>query len=142
MNKKNKSYRLRQIVFVFAVGLSPLWSLTGFAQAPEPPKRSRNSIHPDLPHERTEFRRLQETNDSGKIPPDALALALQQQSEQRQAASRSSKLTVAGVPIRPKNASELATAGLDKSVWIPIGPDNIGGRTRSIVVYPNDPRKI
>jgi photosystem II stability/assembly factor-like uncharacterized protein len=141
-NKRNRSSRLRQFLIVFVLGLSALWALAGPAQAPDSPKRSRDSVHPDLPHERTQFRRLQEMDNNGEIPKNALTSALRQQGEQRQAASQSPHPTVAGVPIRLKNQSELATAGLEKSVWIPIGPYNIGGRTRSIVVHPKDTQRI
>jgi photosystem II stability/assembly factor-like uncharacterized protein len=81
-------------------------------------------------------------DNKGEIPKNALTSALRQQGEQRQVASQSPRPTVAGVPIRVKSQSELATAGLEKSVWIPIGPENIGGRTRSIVVHPKDPQRI
>jgi photosystem II stability/assembly factor-like uncharacterized protein len=132
-----RSYAALGIAIVLAI-----LGLPSFGQNSESLKRPRNLSHPDLPHERMKFERLQQADSQGNIRPNALPTALRQLAEQRQVAMRSFRPIVAGVPIRAKTGVELATAGLEKAIWIPLGPNNIGGRTRSIVVHPSHPRSI
>jgi photosystem II stability/assembly factor-like uncharacterized protein len=122
---------------IFVIFCLPLYS-----QDTERPKTPRRLIHPDLPHEREQFERLQQADSQGNIPANAFPTALRQLIEERQLALRSPRFVVAGVPIRAKTQSELATAGLEKATWTPLGPNNIGGRTRSIVIHPTRPQSI
>jgi len=100
---------------------------------------------PDLPREREAFLRLQEENERGDIPPNALpnALAYLQSMRTRGALSTS----VAGLPsgrqVRPRDLMPPA-AGLDPHYagWTSLGPGNIGGRTRSIVIHPQNPKTM
>ncbi|MBY0431147.1 MAG: hypothetical protein K2Q10_08115, partial [Rhodospirillales bacterium] len=71
----------------------------------------------DLPHARTSFRRLQERDDSGQ-------LAYQARTE---AVARKEELMATAPAIA-------ATQSLGP--WKQLGPGNIGGRTRSIVIHP------
>ena len=102
--------------------------------------------HPDLPWRREAFRLLQERDQNGVIPADAIPKALRQLDGLR---ARSVRLTVAGLPSARRAASEPLgivlmppTAGLDSNRWTSIGPGNIGGRLRSVVIHPTNPRII
>ena len=104
----------------------------------------RRLDYPDLPRAREAFRLLQERDERGILPPNALARALTQLDGVR--ARRSAvPLRVAGVPAGgPVAPSALVgravarTAGLHPghTGWSSLGPGNIGGRTRAIVAHP------
>jgi len=99
----------------------------------------RRLQYPDLPRQRAEFRLLQDQNEKGEIPPDALRNALQQLRQSRKGLLKS---TVAGLPvgtnIDPPRLFPLR-GGLDRAGWTSLGPVNVGGRTRSIILHPSDP---
>jgi hypothetical protein len=100
----------------------------------------RRIDYPDLPRARAEFRFLQQTDDDGRVPPDALATAAQQRALM---VATSARRTAAGVPVAlPAASPGAATAGLEHATWEWIGPGNIGGRTRGIVVAPADPTRM
>jgi photosystem II stability/assembly factor-like uncharacterized protein len=91
----------------------------------------------DLPRVREVFRRLQALDEHGLVPlhPTAQALTHTQQLVVPPAG------TVAGIPTGPQPARGTPpppTAGLDPghTGWTSLGPGNIGGRIRSIVVDP------
>lgn len=94
----------------------------------------------NLPAARDAFRRLQEENESGYIPPEGLTNALFQLDSMRMRAAVQDE--VAGVPCgtRVDPESLLESAGLTPggAGWRSLGPGNIGGRTRSIVVHPQN----
>jgi len=105
----------------------------------------RRLEYPDLPREREAFLRLQEENERGVIPANALLNALTQLDSMRM---RSAALAgAAGVPsgqqVQPR-ALMPPTAGLDPghTGWTSLGPGNIGGRTRSIIIHPQDPNTM
>ena len=94
-------------------------------------------------HERGDFE-----GDDGEIPVEGHARALAQLLQLRDA-QRNKAFDVAGVPSGPTvmNVSareEDPTAGLNanNTGWTALGPGNIGGRTRAIVIDPNDPNRI
>lgn len=96
--------------------------------------------HPDLPWKRVEFRLLQERDENGNIPPDALPKAIRQLDSFR---ARAFKFSVAGVPVRSADSQRAfllpPTAGIDRMHWRTLGPGNVGGRIRSIVIHPTQP---
>ena len=119
---------------------------SGFAKIPMAKLRRavRRLDYYDLPRVREEFRLKSQKDDQGVVPPLGLARALREldSSRARMVFSRS----VAGVPTGQRvQARALVapppTAGLfpDHSSWVPLGPGNIGGRTRSIVIDPTAP---
>jgi photosystem II stability/assembly factor-like uncharacterized protein len=116
-------------------------------QIPDPALRRavRRLEYPDLARAREAFRLRQSVIDGGGVPRDALANALRQvDSSRARAAMRD---TVAQMPIgREVAPSRLlpALAGLGPGVagWRSLGPGNIGGRTRSIVVHPTKPKTM
>ena len=72
----------------------------------------------DMP-EAIEFRYRQRLDENGLIPPNALMIARQD---------------VDGMGRRPTGPGR--NAGITNLSWTPLGPDNIGGRIRSIIVHP------
>ncbi|HVS65097.1 MAG TPA: hypothetical protein VMT85_16525 [Thermoanaerobaculia bacterium] len=102
----------------------------------------------DRPRQRAEYQGLFEQSEDGYVTPGGKLRALEQLSEVRQGAPVAD---VAGVPSgEVHDAAELspppliAGAGLAPSGagWTSLGPGRVGGRTRAIVVDPNDPDTI
>jgi photosystem II stability/assembly factor-like uncharacterized protein len=73
---------------------------------------------PDHPGEAVAFRNLQLQDENGNIPPDGLAKASQHIALMRM---------------------DKATSGITRDTWTAIGPGNIGGRVRSILIHPTIP---
>jgi len=101
--------------------------------------------YPDLPREREAFLRLQEENERAVIPENALLNALTQLDSMR--TRRASPAGVAGVPSGQQvqlRALIPPTAGLDPghTGWTSLGPGNVGGRTRSVVIHPQNPNTM
>lgn len=104
--------------------------------------------YPDSAKERAAFRRLTEVNEEGVIPANALANALNQLNDIR--AQQTTPAPIAGIPtgsqVIPQALGQVPPpppmAGLQQRTWIPLGPGNIGGRTRSIVIHPTRPDTI
>jgi photosystem II stability/assembly factor-like uncharacterized protein len=103
--------------------------------------------HRDLPLERALFRAHQLRDENGVIPVNALPKALQQLDSLRVRAEEIGVLKLAGVPVgrevQPENLLP-PTAGLNQnhSGWLSLGPNNVGGRTRSILIHPTNPNII
>jgi hypothetical protein len=104
----------------------------------------RRLEYPDMPRAREVYRLVQGRDERGRFPEQPQLTALRQLDSMRvrQAAA------VAGVPtgrdvapralgMRPAPTSGLASAG-----WTPLGPGNVGGRTRSILFHPTQPDTI
>ncbi|MBI4964217.1 MAG: hypothetical protein HY913_13140 [Desulfomonile tiedjei] len=111
-------------------------------------KAIRKLEAPDRPRQRVAYQRLQLVNDRGEIPPNAQQNALRQLDSMR---LRARAPQVAGVPSGPAiDAKSLAPpflplgAGIAPGAanWVSIGPGNVGGRTRSIVIHPARPDSI
>jgi hypothetical protein len=120
------------------------------AELPEIPDAAlrravRRLDYPDLARAREAFRLRQSRNEAGVVPPDALPDALRQLDSAR--ARVAAPAAVAGVPtgreVLPR-ALVAGRAGLapGPGAWTSIGPGNIGGRTRSIVVHPTRVRRM
>ena len=75
---------------------------------------------PDSPGEAMEFRYRERLSENGKIPPNALMLAKQ---------DRDAMIAAGGFNAR--------NGGITSASWTPLGPGNIGGRIRSIVLHPS-----
>jgi hypothetical protein len=78
---------------------------------------------PDQPGEAARFRAMQQASDDGRVRPDGLVNALSERAA-----------------IVPRFGREVA--GIDKSSWTAIGPDNVGGRVRAILTDPADPNHL
>ena len=85
--------------------------------------------HPDEPDEAARLRFLQDRNQHGNIPNNALI----------KAAEQAEKLRIETMPGTPP--SELPpAANIDRSLWTWRGPGNVGGRIRSIAIHPTNPQ--
>ncbi|MBI1890503.1 MAG: hypothetical protein HYS18_07655 [Burkholderiales bacterium] len=84
---------------------------------------------PDSPGEWAKFRKLQQKSDNGIVKPNGLWDAFLQRKQKLLA-----QLQASG-PV-------LKAAGISSNQWTALGPGNIGGRVRSIVVHPTNPSKL
>ncbi len=111
----------------------------------------RRLSYPDLARARHLHLLKRARGDDGQIPRNALARALAQLKANRPRTSR--RLSVAGLPVAgsvmplalvgaaaPAAAAEAGLEGANRWAWL--GPGNIGGRPRPIVVHPLDPQRI
>lgn len=74
---------------------------------------------PDHPGEAMAFRYRERLSENGRIPPNALLRAVEDK-----------RRSLAGAP---------RNAGIDSMSWTELGPGNIGGRIRSILIHPTTP---
>lgn len=102
----------------------------------------RRLDYPDLARAREGFRLLQERDENGQIRPNGLPNACKQLDATRM---RVGAAQIGGIPTGGQVAPRALmspiippTAGLNPSHtgWSSLGPGNIGGRTRSIVIHP------
>lgn len=128
--------------------LREIRGLTDAAFARIPPAKLRRAVGRidiyDLPRSRESFRLLSQKDDAGIVTPLGLTTALRQLSTTR--AGRAAVRSAAGLPtggvVQPgRLAAPPPTAGLAPAGagWIALGPGNIGGRTRGIVIHPATP---
>lgn len=80
------------------------------------------------------FRNLQLKDENGEIPADGLPKAKQQMDRMRDFAKK--RAIAAGSP------NGLEVAGLAPEDWAWLGPGNVGGRIRSIVIDPNNANNL
>lgn len=76
------------------------------------------------------FRRLQMQDEKGEIPIDGVQKARKQMERMRAALAK--RASAAGQP------NGIEVAGLEPADWAWLGPGNVGGRIRSIVIDPNN----
>ena len=104
----------------------------------------RRLNYPDLPRARQALRAAQARDDDGRIPPNALGRALEELRALR--AAPAGRPRVAGLPtertVQPRALIATSLAGLTQDQWEWLGPGNVGGRTRSILVHPTQPERI
>ena len=105
----------------------------------------RRLNYPDLPNARRLFRLEQARGDDGTVPAHAQGTALDRM-RSRMASSQAPPAHTGGVPTGLTGeglaAGPAPTAGMQLTRWEWLGPGNIGGRTRGIVIDPEDPLKI
>lgn len=104
---------------------------------------------PDFPRARDAFARLQQVDENGSRPEQALATAVSQLDSTRARMLHRSR--VAGLPsglhVAPRSLIALplpGVAGLEQGGrgWRSLGPGNVGGRTRGLVVHPTRPQRL
>jgi hypothetical protein len=88
-----------------------------------------NKARPDEPDEAARLRFLQDRNENGNIPSNALI----------KAAEQAEKLRIERMPGTPPSDLSPA-ANIDRSLWTWRGPGNVGGRIRSIAIHPTNPQ--
>lgn len=81
--------------------------------------RTRNP-KPDHPGEWARFRSAQQTDESGTVKPDGLIEAVNQ---------RAQMLAQSPAP---------QAAGISRGTWTALGPGNIGGRVRALLIHPTN----
>jgi hypothetical protein len=79
---------------------------------------------PDQPDKALEFRKLQLQDENGLIPADGLVKAAQQ------------------IKAMQANIEDGPVAGIARGTWTWLGPGNVGGRVRSLVIHPTNPNII
>ena len=85
----------------------------------------------DLHRAEIEYRAMRERNENGKIPPNALLNAVRQAQQMKY-----DPRAWPGQASAPGGSLEFATAGIDTNSWTWLGPGNIGGRVRCILIHP------
>lgn len=100
--------------------------------------------HPDRPALRAEFRWQQALGEDDAEPPRLAAERAV--TELFVATVNDTRPQTAGVPTGTNGATPANSArgdsGLDVGTWEGLGPENIGGRVRGIVIDPTDPRRM
>jgi photosystem II stability/assembly factor-like uncharacterized protein len=124
-------------------GLSP----AALLEIPDPALRRavRRLEYPDLARAREAFRVRQSVTDGGGVAPDALPNALRQLDSSRTRAAAGDQVArmPTGRDVAPSRLlPALAGLGPGAAGWRAIGPGNIGGRTRSIVVHPKKTKTV
>jgi hypothetical protein len=142
MKKKSTSksafFNLRVLTGIFVLLAGVCMALFGFsmlsrafAQAKQP--RNENDTSHEDPGARVAWERLRLQDQHGRVSADML-----------QRASEYKKT----MPYRPEAWAEFAAKNsigqpeAVQSIWTSIGPGNIGGRTRSIIIHPSNPNII
>jgi len=99
------------------------------------------SSFPDKAHE---WRALRLRDEHGRIAPDGLVKAIQQREAMLRRLPRGG--LIAGLPTgpadRPGIEANNARAGISPGGWTWIGPGNIGGRTRALLIHPTNQNVI
>lgn len=95
----------------------------------------------DLPRLRAQFRLLTEQDENKAIAPLARYRAIQQVRQLRNSIEPNKK--VSGLPsgptVNPQRMNLPLAAGVNPTSWVSLGPGNIGGRIRSLVIHPTTP---
>ncbi len=106
-------------------------ALTVRAQQPVP-------VYHDYHLAEAEYRAISLRDENGKIPPNAMVNAVQQKAQMLFDARAWPGSRLNG----PATGIEPLTAGIDSGSWTSLGPGNIGGRIRSILVHPTAPTTL
>jgi hypothetical protein len=85
----------------------------------------------DLHRAEMEYRAMRERDENGNIPDNALVNAVQQAKQM----SFDPQMWPGATQVSPRG-SKTPVAGIDTNLWTWIGPGNIGGRIRAIVIHP------
>ena len=104
-------------------------------------KALRRQDYPDAPRARQLFRLRQARDERGRIPEQAVVHALRELDSVRLRAPRGliARMPTGGA-VAPGNMTIPRVGGLGGArKWKPLGPGNIGGRTRSILIHPTTP---
>jgi photosystem II stability/assembly factor-like uncharacterized protein len=100
----------------------------------------RKLANNDVQRKRAEFCSLALKDEKGEIKEGSRMKAIEQVHDM---CKKVKKGTVAGVPVGPLQPQNLvpnvAGIGKDHHGWEALGPSNVGGRTRALVVHPTNP---
>jgi hypothetical protein len=112
----------------------PQWLTTISGSNTNSDYRGKKEADATNPDEAAKFRRLQMKDEYGRIPLDGLEKARRQMDRMRE--FREELAQKNGSPEGPE------IAGLAPGDWTWLGPGNIGGRIRSIVIDPNNANRV
>jgi len=84
-----------------------------------------------------QFRALQMRDENGKIPPNGIINAVRHKDQMKADAG-----AWPGSAPQLSNEADPLTAGIQPAGWVWLGPGNIGGRIRSILVHPTTPNTM
>ena len=118
---------------LLALGFYP--SSSALAPTQQPAVREEQ----EDPGARARWERLRLQDEHGRIPPNGLIRAYEQKKAMRFRPEAWGEFLQAGATtqgIEPENA------GIQPSIWTWIGPGNIGGRLRSIIIHPTSPNTM
>ncbi|MES9524387.1 WD40/YVTN/BNR-like repeat-containing protein [Streptomyces capoamus] len=106
----------------------------------------RRLDYPDLPNARRAYRLKQERGDDGTVPVHARGRAVERLRAVLDGEDTGPVPRTAGVPTgespHGRGHGPTPTAGMALAHWEWLGPGNIGGRTRGMVVHPGQPEKM
>ena len=133
---KNRISRVRVAVGTLLILAAALLCIAAFAPSAvgflksqsEGPDESE--ARGDQPDERARFRRLQLQDENGNIPADGLLKAKAHVDRMRATQKERAKGTT--------TITRMETANIEPDNWTWLGPGNVGGRIRSIVIDPEN----
>ena len=105
-----------------------------FRQPPAPPGQER-ADEPDAAEEYYRSKRLRP--GAGVDPRAAYRKALD-----RMRTMPVHSVRLAGSTVLQQGGAEASATGAQLGTWTPLGPGNVGGRTRVLVIDPRDPRRL
>ena len=101
---------------------------------------ARRLDYADMPGARLAWRTRTAHCDNGRIPDSPMVGVLRDLDSLR---ARAVPGSVAGMPaggaVAPASMAPMPVAGLKTRTWKPLGPINIGGRTRTLLIHPTKP---
>lgn len=105
------------------------------------PRLLRRIRYPDIQRRRAEYEGMQYHLGDTPTPPGAASRALEQF---RQLQLNVRRQETAGIPVGVPDIKRDAPlfAGISSGGWSWLGPGNVGGRTRAIVIHPETPETI
>jgi len=123
-------------VFVALLVLGFSLANSGFAQTR---LSATDSSEEEDPGERAAWERLRLQDEHGRIPPNALINAYEQKKAMSFHPEAWGEFLPGGATTQGIQAE---IAGISRTIWSSIGPGNVGGRIRSIIIHPTNPGTI
>jgi len=121
-------------VALFVLGFS--LAKSGFAQTR---LSATDSSEEEDPGERAAWERLRLQDEHGRIPPNALINAYEQKKAMSFHPEAWGEFLPGGATTQ---GIQEEIAGISRTIWSSIGPGNVGGRIRSIIIHPTNPGTI
>lgn len=106
---------------------------TSCAPGEDRPECEEGKAKSDYPREAAEQRLQQQQNEKGAIPANALVKA-----SQHALGMKHRPMPGAVVKSSQTSTSPSGVAGIGSGLWTPLGPGNIGGRIRALVIDPTN----